>query len=89
MATTEIGFNNATAFHVGDNAYTVEICIGGGVFAYHVGPGAFPYFAKEQAESLANKVSMVGRIDVAHWTDGYLRPLKASSIAKRPALSLS
>ena len=49
MNSIEIGCNNAQAFHVGNEAYTVEISIGGGKFAYHVGPGAFPYFTKEQA----------------------------------------
>lgn len=85
----EIGYNNATAFHVGNDAYTVEIGIGGGNFAYHVGPGKFPYFTQEQAEALAQKVGAVGSIDPANWTDGYLRPLKASMIAARPSLQLA
>lgn len=77
MKRMHVGYNTANAFHVGEDAYTVEVAIGGGLFAYHVGPGAFPYFTKEQAEKLASKVSMAGAIDPAHWTDGYLRPLAA------------
>jgi len=74
----EVGFNTANAFHVGNDAYTVEVGIRDGQYAYHVGPGAFPYFTKEQAEMLAHKVSMAGSIDPAYWTDGYLRPLNAA-----------
>lgn len=78
MKRMHVGYNNATAFHVGSDAYTVELAIGGGEFAYHVGPGAFPYFTKEQAEAVAVRVSMAGSIDPAHWTDGNLRPLRAA-----------
>lgn len=85
----EIGFNNAAAFHVGNDAYTVEIGIGGGMFAYHVGPGAFPYFTKEQAEGLAQKIGMVGSIDPAHWNDGYLNPLRAEMVVPRQSLHLA
>lgn len=85
----EIGFNNATAFHVGDDAYTVEIGIGGGMSAYHVGPGAYPYFTKEQAEELAQKIGMAGSIDPAHWTDGYLKPLRAEMIVPRQSLQFA
>lgn len=84
-----VSFNAANAFHVGDNAFTVELCIGGGKFAYHVGPGAFPYFTQEQAEALAHKVSMAGSIDPAQWTDGYLRPLTANMVAPRPVLQFA
>lgn len=85
----EIGYNNAAAFHVGNDAYTVEIGIGGGLFAYHVGPGAYPYFTQQQAEALAQKIGMTGSIDPAHWTDGYLNPLTAEMVAPRPALQLA
>jgi hypothetical protein len=88
-ARIEIGYDNASAFHVGDNAYTVEIGIGDGAFAYHVGPGAFPYFTKEQAEAVAAKVSACGSIDPAHWTDGYLAPLTTAMVAARPVLHLA
>lgn len=89
MALVEIGFGNAAPFHVGDNAYTVEAAIGGGVFAYHVGPGRFPYFTLNQARAVAAMVNMVGAINTEHWTDGYLNPLRADQVAPRPPLQLA
>lgn len=89
MAKIEIGCNAARAFHVGDEAYTVEIAIGRGAFAYHVGPGPFPYFTKEQAEALADKVNTAGQVTPEFWTDGYLNPLTAAMVAPRPVLSFA
>lgn len=89
MALVEIGFGNANPLHVGDNAYTVEVAIGGGAFAYHVGPGRFPYFTLNQARVLAKMINMVGAINTEHWTDGYLNPLRADQVAPRPALQLA
>jgi hypothetical protein len=88
-APVEVGCNAARAFHVGDDAYTVALSIGGGQLAYHVGPGDFPYFTKEQADALAAKVSASGFVTPADWTDGYGRPLVASMVAPRPALALA
>jgi hypothetical protein len=88
-APVEVGYNGASAFHVGDDAYTVQLSIGGGQLAYHVGPRAFPYFTKEEAEAVAEKVSASGVITPADWTDGYGRPLVASMVAPRPALALA
>jgi hypothetical protein len=89
MAKVEIGYNQANAYHVGNDAYTVEVGIGRGQYAYHVGPGNFPYFTKEQAERLAERVSASGFIDTEFWTDGYCRALKASDVAPRPVLTLA
>lgn len=80
----EVGFGNAEPHHVGDGAYTVEVAIGGGNFAYHKGPGKFPYFTLQQARAVASAVNKVGAINIAHWTDGYLNPLRADQVAPRP-----
>lgn len=88
MAKVEIGYNMASAFHVGDNAYTVEVLIGAGNCAYHAGPEGFPYFTEEQAIALAHEVSMGSFIELADWVDGYGKPLQASQVAPRPKFSL-
>lgn len=89
MSKVEVGYDNAEAFHVGQGAYTVELSIGHGAFAYHVGPGNFPYFTKQQAEFVAKQVSSVGFIFTEYWTDGYCFPLKASAVAPRPVLNFA
>lgn len=75
MNRIQTAFNSASTFHVGDNAYTVELGLDGGRRAYHVGPGKYPYFTKDEAEALAQKVSMAGSINPEFWTDEYCRPL--------------
>jgi hypothetical protein len=89
MARIEVGFSNAAPWEISDGVYTIELSIGGGNFAYHVGPAPFPYFTLEQAEATAAKINDCGTIDPAYWTDAYLRPLTAAMVAPRPKLAFA
>ncbi|MEM8515190.1 hypothetical protein RCH14_004550 [Massilia sp. MP_M2] len=78
-----IGANTAEAFHVGDEAYTVEAALVDGRLAYYGGDGKHPYLPKEEAVELARQVNVVGAIDPGAWLDASGYPLGVSAAARR------
>jgi hypothetical protein len=78
-----IGANTAEAFHVGDEAYTVEAALVDGRLAYYGGDGKHPYLPKEDAVELARQVNIVGAIDPGAWLNASGYPLGVSAAARR------
>lgn len=78
-----IGANTAEAFHVGDEAYTVEVALSDGHLAYYGQNGRYPYLTKKQAHELAESVNRSGEINPSLWinSDGY--PLGFSDATRR------
>jgi hypothetical protein len=60
----------ATAEEVATGCYIVYATLEGGVFLYHQGPVRYPYFSKDQADSLVKEINCFKEIDTDYWDDG-------------------
>ena len=57
-------------YRIEKGLYTLDAKLANGEWVYHEGPKNYPYFTKEEAESLLRKVRLAGNINLEHWTDG-------------------
>jgi hypothetical protein len=79
-----IGANTAEWFHVGDDAYTVEVALLDGHLAYYSGGnGKHPYLTKEQAVDLAGVINNKGSIAPSEWVNGNGYPLQVADSTRR------
>lgn len=67
---TKIIFETVRPLEVVSGAFTVQARATDGRWFYHEGPKGFAYFTEAQAERLARRVRIAGKIDTQFWLDG-------------------
>lgn len=64
---------SAIPFHVGNDAFTIEVSTTDGQLAYKASCGPYPYLTETEALQAADQVNSDGSINASEWlnSDGY------------------